>query len=126
MATILSSLLGELGPKVTKQVTSKFGLPPELAKIVLPSIAPTVAYSFQEKFFGWRENVLDGLMSNAARVQEDGSMLSNLFGSKSDSVGSNFAKQVNIDTEKANEILDSIVPMIVSFIYNKAAVIGKT
>ncbi len=116
----VNDLISNLGPKVTEQVTSKFGLPQETAEKVLPSIVPTVASSLQEKLSGGDENALTGLLSSVTGGQDGGSALSNLFGSKLDSVVSSFAGQVGVDSGKAQGILGSVVPMIMSFISNKS------
>jgi hypothetical protein len=119
MEKIINNLVSELGPKVSEEVSSKFDLSPHSAENVLPAIAPAVASSLQEKLTSGGENDFSSLMSGAADGSHGDSMLSNLFGSNLDSIVGNFAGQIGVDKTKANGILGSVVPMIMSFISDK-------
>ncbi len=117
---LLNDLLSKLGPKVTEQVSSQFGLSQESADKVLPSIAPAIASSLQDKLASGGQSAISELMSGAAGGDGNGSLVSNLFGSQLDSITKNFAGQVGVDSGKAQGILGAVVPLVMSFITNKA------
>lgn len=133
MENILSGLMKEFGPEVTKQVSSQFGLSQKSAEKVLPTVAPLVASGLKEKMSspdagGMLSNLLSSAGSGNLNVASlfsggggsQGSMVSQLFGSNLNSIVSGFASKLGTSNSKAQGILVAVVPLVVSYFSKKA------
>ncbi len=129
MQNLLRQIIRNLGPVITDHVSSQFGISEDAAKKILPTIAPLVTFSLQEKTAQQSENsdilgdFLERFRSNKPEVESffnnggvNETVLTDLFGSSLIRIIDNLANNLQVGYIQAQSILASVTAIVLTYI----------
>jgi hypothetical protein len=139
---IMDILGGQLGDQVGEQLQTRFGIPAEKAKEILPKMAPFVLKGVQDKVLSSNgdlsaahkvledhgdEDAVDDVAGHFDRVEQSGGGLTDALGGLLGGGGGQqaMASQLGVSSDMLGKMLPVLAPLILGAVTKNTAGVGK-